>query len=156
MSREHVQAMGDLLRRVATHHADQDWEYTRDLGDLRPLHFGSRWPSIRTALRYLVHGTSLFPNNPEMRPPRWQMARAALRSYDTRPDGALDNGCVITIWEETGEYLQLVQPSVGEIVAQIMIDHPDLPLVQALAGEIDRINERYARRILGADAEASP
>lgn len=158
MSREHVQAMGDLLRRYATHFADEDWRYTRDLGSLESLRYGDGRDSLRTRIGMAIRSMLRRPTELEsiIRVPRWRIATSHLRRRRHLPDGQLDDGCILTVWEEQGEYIQLVQPSVGEIVAQIMIDHPDLPLVQALAGEIDRINERYARRILGAAAEASP
>lgn len=142
-----VHAMADQLRQYATHFAPSDWDYTRDLGDLKPLHFGSRWPSIKQAARYLARGTNLFPNDPDMRPSRWRMASAALRGYDSHPDGALDNGNIITHWEETGEYLQYVQPSVGALLADLMDAHPELPEVQAVAIEMKRINDRYGERL---------
>jgi hypothetical protein len=145
-----VAAMADQLRQYATHFAPRDWDYTRDVGDLRPLHHGSRWPHVKRALRYLAEGcSSIFPEEPKMRPGRWAMAKAALRGYDTEPDGVLDGGCIITIWEETGEYLQYVQPTVGALVADLMDAHPDLPEVQAVAAEMKRVNDRYGERVAG-------
>lgn len=151
MTTPDVHAWADQLRQYATHFEPRDWCYTRDTGDLRPLHFGSRWPSIKSALRYVVRGSErLFPDeSPVEQPGRWAMARAALRGYDTEPDGVLDNGCIITIWEETGEYLQYVQPSVGALLADLMDAHPDLPDVIAIAAEMKRINEDYGRRVDG-------
>jgi hypothetical protein len=151
-----VHQMADQLRQYATHFAFRDWDYTRDVGDLRPLHFGSRWPSIGAALRYLVCGvTHIFPEEPKMRPGRWAMVRAALRSYDNEPDGVLDDGAVITIWEETGEYLQYVQPSVGALIADLMDAHPNLTEVRVLAAEMKRINDRYGARVAGEGGEAA-
>lgn len=145
-----VTAWADQLRQYATHFAPRDWNYTRDLGDLRPIHYGRRWPSIKSALRYLFRGCAeIFPEEPSMRPSRWAMARAALRSYDSEPDGVLDGGSIITHWEETGEYLQYVQPSVGALLADLMDAHPDLPEVRAIADEMKRINDNYGRRIAG-------
>jgi len=75
------------------------------------------------------------------------MARAEIRSYDSLPDGVLDGGSIITHWEETGEYLQYVQPSVGALLADLMDAHPELPEVQAIAAEMKRINDDYGARV---------
>lgn len=150
-----VLAFADQLRQYAEHFEQHDWDYTRDLGNLRPLHFGPRWPSIQSALRYLVRGTTgIFPEEPSMRPGRFAMARAALRNYDTSPDGVLDRGSIITIWEETGEYLQYVQPSVGSLLADWMEAEPDSPHAQRIAAEMKRINDRYGERIAGSEGDA--
>ena len=145
---ETVLAFANQLRQYATHFAQRDWDYTRDTGDLRPLHFGSRWPSIKHALGYLLKGVAdVFPEEPSMRPGRWAMVRAALRGYDTEPDGVLDGGCIITLWEETGEYLQYVQPSVGAMLADWMDAEPENPHALLIAGEMRRVNDRYSERI---------
>lgn len=137
----------DQLRQYAEHFEQRDWDYTRNVGDLRPLHFGSRWPHIKTALRYLVKGVKpLGPDDP-FRVGRWSMVRAAWRGYDHEPDGVLDNGCIITVWEETGEYLQYIQPSVGSLIADWMEAEPDSPHAALVAAEMKRINDRYGERI---------
>lgn len=151
MSEQRVHDFADQLRRYATHFAPQDWDYTRDTGDLRPLHYGSRLPSIKQAVNYLLRGTHEI--GVDFRVSRLAMARAALRGYNTEPDGVLDGGAIITHWEETGEYLQYVQPSVGELLADLMDAHPDLPEVQAIADEMKRINDRYAERIAAEGAD---
>lgn len=70
---------------------------------------------------------------------RWRMFLHCLHLDPHLPDGTLDGGNIITIWAETGEYLQLVQPSVGEKIADVIAAHPDLPEVKALADEIMRV-----------------
>lgn len=148
-----VHAMADQLRQYATHFAPRDWDYTRDTGDLWPLRHGSLWPCVKRAARYLVVGVGdIFPEEADMRPSRWGMAKAALRMHTTEPDGVLDGGNVITIWEETGEYLQYVQPSVGAMLADWMDADPDSEHAQRIAAEMKRINDLYAERIAEAGA----
>jgi hypothetical protein len=148
-----VHAWADQLRQYATHFEMRDWCYTRDLGDLRPIRHGSSLPHLKRAIGYLVRGTSnIFPEE-SMRPSRWAMAKAAWRARGNAPDGILDGGSIITFWEETGEYLQYVQPSVGALLADLMDAHPDLPEVVAIASEMKRINDDYGRRIRSGDPE---
>lgn len=145
MSPEHTKAIAASLRSLATRFEGEDWEYTRDIGDLRPIRYGSRWAGVKSALLTLASSDrSASALRKAIGVGRWRVALAHLKADGRRPDGVLDNGSIITHWEEHGEYLQLVQPAVGEIVAEIMTEHHDLALVQALAGEIMRIQGRYA------------
>jgi hypothetical protein len=50
-------------------------------------------------------------------------------------------------WEETGEYIQMVQPSVGSKIADLLEDRPDDDHSKAIAGEMKRILDRYSARI---------
>lgn len=148
-----VHAMADQLRQYATHFAPRDWDYTRDTGDLWPLRHGSIWPHVKRAARYLVSGyPNIFPEEPGLRPSRWGMARATIMAHSNEPDGVLDGGNIITIWEETGEYLQYVQPSVGAMLADWMDADPDSEHARRIAAEMKRINDRYGERITEAGA----
>jgi hypothetical protein len=144
--RETTVAFADQLRQYAEHFAQRDWNYTRDTGDLR-LRYGSLWPHLKRALGYLVRGSQSFPDHPAMRPERLSMVRAAWSMRNSEPDGVLDNGNIITHWEETGEYLQYVQPSVGSMLADWMEAEPDNPHAQRIAAEMKRINDGYGERI---------
>ncbi|WP_142921609.1 hypothetical protein, partial [Staphylococcus saprophyticus] len=44
---------------------------------------------------------------------RIRMAKAAFGRDNHMPDGVLNSGTVITMWEEDGEYINFVQPLVG-------------------------------------------
>lgn len=84
----------------------------------------------------LVHIGWLRPAEVEIRPARFNIGdRVVVTDKRTRVG-----------WEETGEYLQYVQPSVGALLADLMDAHPNLPEVQAIAAEMKRINDRRAHR----------
>lgn len=156
---ERVHAMADQLRQYATHFAPRDWCYTRDTGDLvhirhrgdrtgynHPARRLKRWADDYFTLRrpkswFAQEGRRLAWRHPLIH------ASVSLRTESHMPDGVLDGGAIITHWEETGEYLQYVQPSVGALLADLMDAHPDLPEVRAIADEMHRINDDYGRRI---------
>lgn len=151
---EEVRAQASNLRSYATHFALSDWAYTRDTGRLRPLRYEPWHVSLRRAAGRLIarDHNRIFPGLPDMRPSRWALAKASWRNSGTMPDGVLDNGGVLTIWEETGEYLQKVQPSVGALLADLMDAHPELPEVQAIATEMKRIADDYSDRVASGQA----
>lgn len=144
-----VHAWADQLRQYATHFAPRDWDYTRDLGDLKSIRYSGRNSALRVRLRMAFRALVKRRADWErmIKVSRWRMVRAHLRRDNHLPDGVLDGGSIITHWEETGEYLQYVQPSVGELLADLMDAHPDLPEVVAIAAEMKRINDRYAERL---------
>jgi hypothetical protein len=59
------------------------------------------------------------------------------------PDGSLDEGSIITFWGETGEYLQFVQPSVGDLLVKFLRDQPENPHAIKITEELDRIYELF-------------
>lgn len=152
-----VQTWADQLRQHATHFVQSDWQYTRDLGGLTSLRYDRHEDTVRgrlrSAARWLTRRRQPWESAFEVT--RFQMARHALRRDRHLPDGVLDNGGVIVIWEETGEYLQYVQPSVGAILADWMDADPDSPHAQRIAAEMKRINDRYGERIAAESGEVS-
>lgn len=156
-----VSAWADQLRQYATHFAMRDWEYTRDLRGMRHIRYaddfrGYHAPHRRLtrAIRHLLGPQDTFSKavgNSGLRW-RWLLATRALGTETNLPDGRLDGGNVMVLWEETGEYLQYVQPSVGALLADLMDAHPDLPEVVAIAAEMKRINDNYASRIRSSEA----
>lgn len=155
-----VAPMADQLRQYATHFAPRDWCYTR-ASDIRHIRLRGDWSGYDHPLRrvrrwlapYFRLRTSSWVESAGRRL-AWRHplihARAVLRTEPHLPDGVLDGGAVITHWEETGEYLQYVQPSVGALLADLMDAHPDLPEVEAIAVEMKRINDDYGARIAAA------
>lgn len=151
--------MADQLRQYATHFAPRDWCYTRDHGDLSAIRYARPEETLRGRVKASVYW--LFRRTRKWECDlgvdglawRFRMALHALRRDRHLPDGVLDNGAVITVWEETGEYLQYVQPSVGALLADLMDAHPDLPEVQSVAAEMKRINDDYGVR-LSAESDA--
>lgn len=169
-----VTETGRTLHLYATHFSLHDWDYTRDVGDLTHIRYrrdttGYNHPvrraarTARTLARQWTRPTRMdgmlrLGRGSLKGDTRWERAKDAaaqvratmtvgLRTDDNLPDGVLDNGNVITFWEETGEYIQMVQPSVGELVAQFLIEHPDHPHARMIAAEIARIQGRYTERL---------
>lgn len=85
---------------------------------------------------------------------RWRLlyARMTLKTEKSFPDGGLQDGSILTQWEEDGEYIQLVQPSVGVLVANFLLEDPDNPHAVLIAAEISRIRARYRDRLLAEKA----
>ncbi len=152
------------LRITATHFAPRDWNYTRN-NDIEHIRYKDAWKgrynlwgrlkttqhllfsSRKTGLRKLLGGGAKWWQLKR----RWSEVRAALvvglRTDKHLPDGVLNNGNVIVHWEEDGEYLQVVQPSVGELVSNFLLEEPKNPHAIKISNEIDRILKSYSTRI---------
>lgn len=156
-----VHAMADQLRQYATHFEMRDWCYTRDTSHIKHLRYADDYSGYNHPLRRLGRTLRQFV------PPRDSLSKmlglnawrnpiitlsVGLRTDSHMPDGVLDGGGILTHWEETGEYLQYVQPSVGALLADLMDAHPELAEVQAVAAEMKRINDDYGTRLGDADA----
>jgi len=157
---ERVHEFADQLRQYATHFEMRDWNYTRKTTIKHIRHAGD-WSGYNHPWRRLLRTIRQFGPRDNLskslglhpwRNP-WITIRVGMQTESHQPDGWLDSGGVITTWEETGEYLQYVQPSVGALLADLMDAHPDLPAVQAIADEMKRINDAYAERIKAGDVE---
>lgn len=157
MNRDEVLAVARQLRAYAEHEDRGDWRYTRDLGALRAIRYDRPYDKPTARLRRAVR--ALFGPSKSTAWERdlfsdvswWHRRLAAvwvqLRPDPHLPDGQLDNGRVLTVWEETGEYLEHVQPSVGVLIADLLEAHPELPEAQALAAEIARVTNRGEGRM---------
>jgi hypothetical protein len=76
-----------------------------------------------------------------------------LKRDNNEPDGVLDDGNIITFWEETGEYLNMIQPTVGTLVADFILENPTNPHAIKINKELDRLRKNYNKRI--KDGEVS-
>ena len=154
MNRDDVRAVAGDLRDYATHFSERDWCYTRDLGDLAAIRYASDFDRARSRFRravgYLLRGCG----GGGLRVPRWAMIRhTCLRRDRHLPDGVLNGGNIITHWEEDGEYLQYVQPTVGALIAEWLDDQPDNPHAVRVAAEMRRIQDDYAARLAAVGDE---
>jgi hypothetical protein len=154
-----------MLLRAATHFSERGWEYTRDhkiehiryardfqgynrlgrrvrraMGHLFTLKKDRFWGGFHDdkPWYYRLYANALG---------RAASVRVDLRTDTNRPDGILAGGGVITFWEETGEYLQMVQPSVGELVANFLIEDPSHPHAVLILAELRRISDGYSDRV---------
>jgi hypothetical protein len=158
---------------LATHFAARGWDYTRvhDVaairltGDRAGYHAWRR--RVARAARCLLGpgtGARAFAGSDArgwvrlLRGATYRVAcaRVALRRPTHLPDGVLDQGRIVTFWEEDGEYLQLVQPSVGELVARFLLEDPDHPHAVRIRAELDRIRARYADRVRAGQVTGAP
>ena len=165
---EEVLRVASLLRDFASHHAPTDWDYSRDLHEMTRIAHKSDWtgsnrpierarrlvPTVLRSLRaqdpidrLLEEGQTLCQKIAGRLRSACTDARLVLLPDRNLPDGTLANGTVITYWEEDGEYIQLVQPTVGLLIADFLAQCPDHPHARAVAAEIARVQERYARRV---------
>lgn len=147
-----VLAMADQLRQYAEHFVQSDWNYTRDTGIHSIRYTDEKVPHerLRNRVRQCLRELTRRRNDDLDRMievPRLSMALHYLKRDRNEPDGVLDNGSIITHWEETGEYLQYVQPSVGSLIADWMEAEPDNPHAALVAAEMKRINDAYGQRI---------
>ena len=141
-----VSAIADDLHAYATHFFPRDWDYTRDLGSLAEVRYRDGHDRLTARLRSAVKW--LFRRDGVRVPVnRFRMALTALRRDRNLPDGVLNDGNIITFWEEDGEYLQYVQPTVGVLIAEWMKAEPASPYAVAVAAEMQRIQDRYAERV---------
>ena len=140
----------DYLEFTSNVFVHRDWDYTRTTNiksiayekgfdDLNSVKF-----RMKMAFRSLTWGKKhgMLYKNRGIRD-RIMMSFCHLKKDANLPDGHLDGGNVITFWEETGEYLQLVQPSVGSLLAEFLRKDPENPHAKAINAELDRIHERY-------------
>lgn len=158
MTPDEVREIAEKLHDYATHFAPRDWAYTRDLGDLKSVRYGATNPYDHWRARWRRALGCFVGRAPSLgghRISRWGMARTYLRSHIVMPDGVLDGGSIIAHWEETGEYLQFVQPTVGALIAAWLLYDADNPHAQRVATEMKRIQDDYAAR-LGIQGQEEP
>ena len=152
-----VKKVAEEFRGYAEHFVQEDWNYTRDLGGLTSIRYN--YPSdtlrgrIKDAWEWLVQGKgdqilrlTNFDGRSLLRA-RWNQAMFALKRDPHIPDGSMDRGNILTYWEETGEYIQLVQPSVGSLIADFMEAEPENLHAIKIAAEMQRIQDNYTKRI---------
>ena len=70
---------------------------------------------------------------------RFSMPFFLLKRDQNLPDGVLDGGNIITFWSETGYYLSLMQPTVGEMLADFLKEEPENPHAIRMTEEITRL-----------------
>lgn len=161
MTKDEVIKTAELLRQYAEHFSMRDWDWTRNTKIKKVTY---RDQSARGGYDHWFERTKraaghlLRPRQDELSRElgvhRWAMAKVSLRGDQHRPDGVLENASVYSYWEETGEYLQLMQPSVGSRVADFLEHYPDHPAAQTIAAEIRRHQDRYHERINASGGES--
>lgn len=160
MSKETSYSAVDYLRDLAGHFVREDWQWTRRT-DIRHIRYRGDWSGHSHPLRRIPRALrAAFGLQPKwmrdvlpIRNPidwllnAWAGLRVNLRTESHRPDGILAKGAIICFWEEDGEYLQMVQPSVGLLLADFLAADPEHPSAKAISAELERISSDYQRRV---------
>lgn len=137
-----------------------DWAWTRET-EIVHIRYKGDWTGYdapwRRVLRAFRHAfgprrrweKDLFPH---LKLQHWFWGvvaafRVYLATETHRPDGDLNGGKVICHWEEDGEYLQLIQPSVGRLLADFLMAEPENEHAQKIIAEMQRIEADYSKRI---------
>lgn len=152
---EQVRETAAELLAYATHFAPQDWNYSRRLGKLKEIRYS--YTEDRLPARLWRAVAALMQPRRASWPTlsRGRMALLTLERDRHMPDGMLDDGAIITFWEETGEYLQYVQPSVGALLAEWLAIEPEHPHAQKIAAEMRRIQDAYSKRLAREHGEVT-
>ena len=152
MNEAKIKETGSILRNYAEHFTFRDWNYTRQY-DIESIYYKdveTLLKRIKNAWRWLTKPREHYLLQLADLS-RISMAFHALKKDKNLPDGVLNNGSIITFWEETGEYLQLVQPTVGSLVGKFLEEDPNNPHAIAIAQEIDRILAAYSARVVNGE-----
>lgn len=133
-----------------------EWDYTRNhhLKSIRYEDdynkFDSLSSRIKNALECFYRRDGIFAwefLGPWNAKNRISLALHILKRDPNLPDGSLAGGKIITFWEEDGEYLQLIQPSVGSLIADFLEQEPENPHAILIVKEMERIRRNYAKRL---------
>ena len=150
----------EYLDGLANHFEFRDWDYTRNsnISEIRYKGEHDEYNKLSHRLKQAVYW--MFGKTPEWYASlgeknsiskRLRMALHCLKRDPNLPDGVLDSGNVITFWEETGEYLNLMQPTVGSLLVNFLKEEPEHPHAKLITQELERLFERYKRRITDND-----
>lgn len=150
MKRMSVDAVGRLLLARATHYNHgEGWQYTRNTGDLEHIRYRRDYTGRNSLLnrihrafewRMLTGKDGLFGREQRLSLRflhAWAWVVISIRKERNLPDGKV--GPVIAFWEEDGEYIEMVGPTIGERIAEFLIAEPTNPHAIAIAAEIQRV-----------------
>lgn len=133
-----------------------EWDYTRN-HHLKSIRYEDDYNKfdkfssrMKHALECLYRRDGIFATemfSPWTLKDRVSLALHFIKRDPNLPDGSLAGGKIITYWEEDGEYLQLVQPTVGSLLADFLEQEPDNPHAVLIVKEMERIHRNYAKRL---------
>lgn len=171
ITREEVSNVGEVLYSYASPMRYERWMYAKESSTnrrIKHIRYSEDFTGKRNPLRRLKHALfSLYENifkDPstierlvfnlevgEKAPLRTRIrigltsARVILSTRKRLPAGVVGGGRIIVLWEEDGKYLQLVQPSVGALIAKFLQEYPDHPHAQRIAEEVMTIHRECYR-----------
>jgi hypothetical protein len=133
------------------------WVYTRDLGDLEHMRYRSdhtgyyHWTRRLRRLFNLkrAFGLDSFSRQIGIKNRSikdfWGHLSAhvvvAMALDNNLPDGRIANASIYTSWEEDGEYITLMGPTVGVKVLEFLKAEPENPHAKAILAEMHRVKE---------------
>lgn len=133
-----------------------EWDYTRN-HHLKSIRYEDEYNPydkfsnrLKHALECLYRRDGVFASElfgPWTMKNRLSLALHSIKRDDNLPDGSLAGGKIITYWEEDGEYLQLIQPSVGSLIADFLEQEPENPHAILIVKEMERIRRNYVKRL---------
>lgn len=153
------------MRAQASYFARDDWEYTSDLGTLEMSYQDSRDRAkplrrIQEALDWLLHypkwAEAFDGNGPWHRRAAFRLQMFWYELFQYRPSDLPDAkvGSVLTFWMEDGLYIEMVQPSVGLLLADFLEQEPDNHHAQKIRAEMQRLLDAHDERIKRAREES--
>ncbi len=152
----------DYLDALANHFEFRDWDYTRQ-DHIKSIRYTPEQDQHnKLSQRIKQAAWWMFGKTPEWYQAlgeknslakRFRMATYCLKRDHNLPDGVLDSGNVITFWEETGEYLNLMQPTVGALLVTFLKEEPEHPHAKLITKELERLHKRYDKRIKAGEVE---
>lgn len=128
-------AAARLRARAGWNAEDVPWRYARD-NEIRHIRFAGDWSgydSVPNRIRHAVEAAWSGGRRRRNFYAVWAAIKVNLSTEAHRPDGVVGEGRIITFWEEDGEYLELVSPQVGILLAGWMTAAPDDPHARAIA-----------------------
>lgn len=143
---------GKFLRRLATHHDHgAGWAYTRDT-EIKHIRYRKDYQGRNRLDRRITRGLRQAFGRGFLDNEHW-WRQGSLRQLwyhlyfsilvnvkdSNAPDGVLKGGSVIVHWEEDGEYIESVGPTVGERIADFLEAEPDNEHAKAIAAEMQRV-----------------
>lgn len=149
-----VEKSAEILKARATHHDHgEGWIYSRDSLGLEAMYYEhtrtgyDHWTQrLKRALKIseLLGHDGLSKQlgwQPRNLKDYWYQARAhfTINFFRSRslPDGQINGNPVH--WEEDGEYIECVGPTIGVKVAEFLENEPNNPYAVAIAEEMNRI-----------------
>jgi hypothetical protein len=151
------------LKELANIFEYRDWNYTRQthIKSIRyePEHdFRNKLSfRIKSSIGWLISPPTfmrtLEPAWKDRLRSRFLMPLYLLRREPNTPDGILDSGNIITFWEETGEYLNMMQPTVGTLIADFILEDPTNPHAILINKELTRLHKSYQKRVKAGEVE---
>lgn len=141
----------EYLEYLSNHFEFRDWDYTR-ASNIRDIKYTYDYDKrnqigyrVKMAFRFAFRRSNWWPFEYGLKH-RVSMFFYSLKRDRNTPDGILDGGNIITFWEETGEYLTMMQPTVGALLVDFLKAEPDHPHAKIITKELDRLHKRFMKR----------